>query len=166
MDALLDVPGSSEAITADLAVPRSRSLPQTAWWSHVAPALQAEQGAALASGRRHRRIELLTAPFSNEQLARLLLLQLPCASCGAAMFPFRRRRGRSAGRAKRPGRLFVTVACPIGVSVACSRGRAASDATEALAVAILRQRQCASGVRAVSLSGREEVCREPESEPR
>jgi hypothetical protein len=97
-------------------------------WKHVAPAVTVESGTLLASGRKHRRFEVRTARFSFAQIAKILSAQIACAACGSPIHPFRRRAGKSAGRAERPGRLFIALTCELSQSIACSRGNAASDA--------------------------------------
>jgi hypothetical protein len=116
--------------------PLAATLMMNPCWPHVAPLLSVESGTALASGRAHRRIEIDVSKLSDRQLAMVLGVRVACAACGATICPFRRRFGASAGRAARPGRLYTTVACPLDVSLGCARGKAASEATEALAAAI------------------------------
>jgi len=108
------------------------SLPTHACWRHIAPFVTVEAGTLLASGRRHRRIELRTCTLTDGQIRKVLGVRIACASCGRPIAPFRRRRGKSAGRAERPGRLFVALTCELGDSIGCSRGQAASEAYEAL----------------------------------
>jgi hypothetical protein len=108
---------------------------------HIAGALQVEAGTLLASGRQHRRIELHAGRYTNQQIARLLAVRVACAACQCPVAPFRKRHGKAAGRAERPGRLFVSVACELGQNVGCARGKAASEATERLAAAIVDHRR-------------------------
>jgi len=117
------------------------SLMAHAAWPHVAPLLTVEAGTRLASGNVHRRIELESAGLSERQLRMLLTVRVACASCGAGVCPFRQRLRSSAGRTQRPGRLYVSFTCPLDVSLACARGKAASDAAEALAKAIADHRR-------------------------
>jgi hypothetical protein len=117
------------------------SLPEHACWRHIAPLLSVEVGTVLASSHQHRRIELDASRLSEKQFGMLLGVLVRCPACNAGVCPFRRRFGKSAGRAARPGRLFVALACPLDVNIGCSRGKAASEATEALAAAIRSHQQ-------------------------
>lgn len=99
-------------------------------WALVARSVVIEAGSLLATGRKHRRLELPVAEFSNEQVAAVLAMRVPCAACGSLMQPFRTRQGKSAGRAERPGRLFLALTCPLDQRVGCSRGAAATAAYE------------------------------------
>lgn len=117
------------------------SLIEHACFPHIAGRLHVEQGTKLASGNIHRRVELDCTGLTERQLAMVLGVRVACAACGATICPFRRRFGKSAGRANRPGRLFTSVACPLDVHIGCSRGKAASDATARLAEAIEAHRR-------------------------
>lgn len=119
----------------------TRRLDQHPCWSHLVAGMQVERGTILASGRAHHRIELLTAGYAPERIAAILRVRIACAACGAAICPFRSRRRKSAGRAERPGRMYVSVACELSESVGCSRGSAASAEVERLCAAIHRAQQ-------------------------
>jgi hypothetical protein len=110
----------------------ARSLLEHPCFGHVAPFVTVEAGTLLATGRKHRRIELRTERLSDAQIAKVLGVRVACASCGQPISPFRRRRGKSAGRAERPGRLFVALTCSLAESIGCSRGQAATEAYEHL----------------------------------
>jgi hypothetical protein len=112
--------------------------------AHVAPLLAVETGTVLASGRAHRRIEIDGSELSQKQFGMLLGVRVACAACGATICPFRQRLGGRAGRAARPARLYVSVACPLDCSLGCARGKAASDATEALAAAVQRHQRAST----------------------
>jgi hypothetical protein len=114
----------------------ARTLVEHPRWPLVAPAIKVEAGTLLASGHRHRRIEMEASGFSGAELAEIVLLRVACAACGRAIQPFRRRRGRSAGRAERPGRLFIALTCELADSIGCSRGLAATRAYEQLIFAL------------------------------
>lgn len=109
-----------------------RSLQAHALWRHFSTAIVVEAGTLLATGHKHRRIELHAAGFTDEQVAGLLGLRIACAACTAPISPFRRRKGKSAGRSSRPGRLFVALTCELSARIGCSRGTAATDAYERL----------------------------------
>jgi hypothetical protein len=110
-----------------------RSLETHPWWKHFWQALEIEAGTLLATGHKHRRIELRTALFTMEQIAKLLDLRIACAACQAAIRPFRKRAGKSAGRADRPpSRLYVGLTCQLSENTACARGAAATRAYESL----------------------------------
>jgi hypothetical protein len=78
-----------------------------------------------------RRFEL-DLPSDSPLVAVALSCRCACAACGAAIHPFRQRKksGKPAARPRRAvgERLYVAVACPLDVSVGCSRGDAAADA--------------------------------------
>lgn len=112
------------------------SLPEHPIWTHIAHRLLVESGTKLASGKAHRRIELDCAGLTEHQLAMVLAVRTRCPSCGDTVCPFRRRFGKSAGRASRPGRLFLALCCPLDVRISCSRGKAASEALGRLAGAV------------------------------
>jgi hypothetical protein len=115
-----------------------RSLPAHPCWHHVAPLISVEAGTLLASGRRHRRIELRSERLSDSEIDSVLAVRIACAACGAPIAAFRRRKGRrgNAGRAKRPSRLFVSVTCPLSARMGCARGAAATRAYEHLIAAL------------------------------
>ena len=108
----------------------NRRLENHPWWQHFSAALSVEAGTLLASGHKHRRIELLTEGFTDAQVAKLLAMQVRCANCMLPIHPFRRRKGKSAGRAERPSRLFVALTCELQDKIGCSRGKAATEAYE------------------------------------
>jgi hypothetical protein len=112
------------------------SLPELACWPDLLPALRVERGATFPRGGEHRRIEFVTSCFSSEQLDQIQQLVVCCAACGSPVQPFRQRRRKSAGRTRRPGRLYVALCCELKRSVGCARGARASRASEALVVAI------------------------------
>jgi hypothetical protein len=118
-------------------------------WRHVLPLITVESGTLLATGRRHRRIELRTNSLTDGQIAKVLTVSIGCAACGGPISPFRRRRGKAAGRAERPGRLFIALTCELAESIGCSRGQAASEAYEAL----IRALQTASHEQQTLVSG-------------
>lgn len=113
-----------------------KSITEHPCWPHVCKRLQVEEGTPLATGKVHRRIELLTKGLATVQLRWLLNVRIECAQCHKSMAPFRGRKRGNAGRAERPSRLFVSVACELADSVGCARGNAASMATTRLAAAI------------------------------
>lgn len=96
----------------------------------VAPSIVVETGTLLATGRRHRRLELPMTGFCPEDVATIVRHTVPCAACGRHCHPFRARRGKSAGRAERPGRLFIALTCELADRIGCSRGVAATSAYE------------------------------------
>jgi hypothetical protein len=51
----------------------------------------------------------------------LLLVTMPCVSCGATISPIRQRAARTRDR----GHFYFAPTCPLSVSLGCSRGRAA-----------------------------------------
>lgn len=65
------------------------------------------------------RIEFLHLPA--RRMRELVKITMPCVACQRPIFPLRLRKGD----AWDGGRLYYACACPIGVSIACSRGRAA-----------------------------------------
>lgn len=82
-----------------------------------------------ADPRRRFEMELCAgSPLTDLALG----LRCACASCGAPIHPFRRRKqpAATAARRRKPAseRLYVAVACPLHVSVGCSRGDAAAEA--------------------------------------
>lgn len=105
-------------------------------WFRLKPAIIVETGPLLASGHRHRRVELRTLSLSSADVERILSIRVACAACGKSIRPFRHRRGKQAGRARRPCRLFVALTCELVDSIGCSRGRAATAAYERLLVAL------------------------------
>jgi hypothetical protein len=105
-------------------------------WSSLASAIVVEAGTLLATGRKHRRLELPVHDMPDERVKAILAMRVPCAACGAPMQPFRPRKGKSAGRAERPGRLFLALTCALEDRFGCARGHAASDATERVIRAI------------------------------
>lgn len=120
------------------------SLEQHPCWSRIIGSLQVEKGPQLASGKGHRRIELITMGMPDDLIARLQGVNVRCCSCGLPIHPLRARHGKTAGRASRPGRLYLSVACELGQNIGCARGKAASEATERLAAAIAGYRPPAS----------------------
>jgi hypothetical protein len=112
--------------------PPPRTLDAHPCWPLVAPAVAIESGTLLATGHKHRRIELHTERFTADQVGRILATRIQCAACTHPIAPFRVRRGKSAGRAERPGRLFVALTCELAASIGCSRGKAATEAYEGL----------------------------------
>jgi hypothetical protein len=96
----------------------------------LAPVVVIEAGTLLATGRKHRRIELPVSEMPLERVTAILAMRVPCAACGSPIQPFRSRKGKSAGRAERPGRLFLALSCALGERFGCARGTAASAATE------------------------------------
>ncbi len=117
-----------------------RHLDETRAFKHIVSALQVEEGAALSGGGKHHRIELICQRFSEKQIGLLLGVQIACANCGSPINPIRAR-NKKAGRAKRPGRLFVAVVCAQAQSVGCSKGKAATAAVARLAKAIRTAQQ-------------------------
>lgn len=113
----------------------ARTLADHPRWPLVAAAIKVETGTLLASGRQHRRVELDARRFSIAEVAELLSIRVACAACGKTIQPLRRRRGKSAGRAERPGRLFVALTCELAENIGCSRGLAATQAYERLLAA-------------------------------
>lgn len=67
------------------------------------------------------RIEFRDVPGATYNIA--IWTQLPCVACGRPIHPVRAREGDK-------NRLYLAVACPIGVRIECSRGRAASEEYE------------------------------------
>lgn len=123
-----------------------RSLPDHPCWLHIAPFITVEAGTLLATGRKHRRIEVHTGLLSEWQIAQVLGVRIGCVACGKPVSPFRRRRGKSAGRTTRPSRLFVALTCQLTESVACSRGQAATAGYEQLIAALQRLGTCGGTV--------------------
>jgi hypothetical protein len=117
------------------------SLPEHPCFPHIVGRLHVEQGTKLASGRAHRRIELDCSGLVERQIEMLRSVRVRCAACGSTICPFRSRVGGRAGRASRPTRMFVSVACPLDVTFSCARGAAASSATARLAEAIEAHRR-------------------------
>jgi len=77
-------------------------------------------------GHQHprKRIELGTkAPPSAVAMA--LTLELPCVACGRSIHPFRQR--VAASKRSHHVHVYFAAACPLGISVGCSRGREARD---------------------------------------
>lgn len=107
-----------------------RCITSDALFRKVAPSIVVETGTLLATGRRHRRLELPLTGFCPEDVVAIIRHQVPCAACGRLCHPFRARRGGSAGRAERPGRVFVALTCELADRVGCSRGVAATSAYE------------------------------------
>lgn len=101
-----------------------------ALFRRVAPSIVVENGTLLATGRRHRRLELPLTGFCPEDVTAILQHTVACAACGNPMHPFRTRRGKSAGRAERPGRAFIALTCDLATRVGCSRGVLATAAYE------------------------------------
>lgn len=101
-------------------------------WRVLAVDVVVEAGTLLATGRKHRRLELPVQNYDEGKLREVLAMRVPCAACGALMQPFRPRKGKSAGRAERPGRLFLSVTCALEDRFGCARGTAATEATEAV----------------------------------
>jgi hypothetical protein len=99
-------------------------------WRQLAPAIIVEAGTLLATGRKHRRLELPLQGFEPATVGAILDLRVPCAACGNPIQPFRTRKRGSAGRAERPGRVFLALTCTLDERVGCSRGNAASAAYE------------------------------------
>lgn len=112
--------------------PLVSSLLAHACWPHLRKCISVEAGSLLATGRKHRRLELHTDRFSDSQIAKVLGVSIGCAACGKQISPFRQRRRGRAGRSERPSRLFLALTCPLDQSIGCSRGRAATDAYEAV----------------------------------
>src|SRR3569832_744583 len=108
----------------------NRRLENHPWCASFSPALSVEAGTLLASGHKHRRIELLTAGFTDAQVAKLQAMQVRCAHCLLPIHPFRLRKGKSAGRAERPSRLFVALTCQLADKIGCSRSKSATEAYE------------------------------------
>ena len=89
-----------------------------------------------ADPRRRFEMEL---PAGSPLVDLALGLRCACAACGAAIHPFRQRKQPAAtSRRRKPAseRLYVAVACPLSVSVGCSRGDAAAEAYVALEEAL------------------------------
>lgn len=99
-------------------------------WPGLVRSIVVEAGTLLATGRRHRRLELPVHEMAVERVKAILAMRVPCAACGSSIQPFRSRKGKSAGRAERPGRLFLALTCALEDRIGCSRGSAASEAYE------------------------------------
>jgi len=98
-------------------------------WPELQPYVK-DEPAPDAKGRKSRvRLELVGLP---DHLARKALkMEVACVSCGQPIFPIRARRGapKRGEEEHAPGipkHLYIAVACPLQVSIGCSRGRAAS----------------------------------------
>jgi hypothetical protein len=99
------------------------SVNPLAQWMKAIPANDKREG-------QHCRIELgPSTPWHIQQQA--LTITAPCPACGRAIYPFRRRKARS-GRLIASGTVYLSVSCPISVSIKCSRGGAARLATDAI----------------------------------
>lgn len=87
-----------------------------------------------------RRFEL-DLPVGSGLVDLALSCRCACAACGQPIRPFRQRKksGKPAARSRRAvsERLYVAVACPLDVSLPCSRGDAAADAYVALEEALV-----------------------------
>lgn len=70
---------------------------------------------------KHSRLEL-RGPYGVQVKAAQFVVH--CVSCGASIHPFRVRKG---GR-----QAFLAVTCPLNERIGCSRGRAASNAYDAI----------------------------------
>lgn len=113
-------------------------------WRRLALAVIVEAGTLLATGRKHRRLELPVHDLPLAEVQAILAIRVPCAACGNPIQPFRSRHGKSAGRAERPGRLFLALTCALGDRIGCSRGHAASDAYERVIRAVEAARRAPS----------------------
>lgn len=104
--------------------------------SHIRRELYDRDGGHVDPRRRFE----LDLPAGSALLDLALSCRCACAACGAAIRPFRQRKksGKPAVRSRRSvgERLYVAVACPLDVSVGCSRGDAAADAYVALEEAL------------------------------
>ncbi len=79
------------------------------------------------SAKQRVRIELSAMPMPLYLEA--IALTMPCVECGRAIHPIRSRRGppKRATATSLCSGLYFAAACPLGVSISCSRGDAASS---------------------------------------
>ena len=95
-------------------------------WPTVAPYIRVEYYNRDGSARDPRfRLEVLTMPEDVAEVA--LKLEIGCPSCGRTIHPIRARALSKRSRAPHKRHYYLAVACPLDVSVACSRGYAARD---------------------------------------
>lgn len=96
------------------------------------PILQHERWPLIRSLIRHSQYDRddgrhrfdIDVPREHKSL--LLNIRVECVTCGRLMNPIRQRNSSSP-------HAYIAVACPLTVSPRCSKGRAASDAYEAIA---------------------------------
>lgn len=75
-----------------------------------------------------RRIELRTGPLDAATLQQALTVECECVHCGAPIHPFRTRAKLGDRVEDRQRHVYMAVACPLNVSVGCSRGAASRNA--------------------------------------
>lgn len=93
-------------------------------WPQLAPYFAIEHYSKDGKGRKRVELKKIAdAKLLDEAKA----VQVPCACCGKAMSPIRERGD---------GSLYLAAACPLAVSVKCSRSPKASTAYAALAEAM------------------------------
>ena len=110
-------------------------LSQHPFLATIAPYMRVERYVREGSKRTPRPRLELTAAAPTSLLQQALALQTECPHCGAVINPFRTRT-KGTGRAN-PRHVYVAVACPLQVSIGCSRGTAAHDETNAIAEALI-----------------------------
>lgn len=103
------------------------SLISTPFFQVIGPHLRIETYDRDGGHKRPRhRIELASST-PQDVVAQALALTMPCISCGATNHPFRARAAPSKRNPNMPRHVYYACACPLDVSIGCSRGNAASD---------------------------------------
>lgn len=99
-------------------------LTSHALWPLLLPFVSVED-CSHEDGKRFR-LELRRLPTALLDAA--LSMQVGCVACGQLIHPIRNRKPPKNRRSESVGQgLYLAVACPLAVSIGCSRGHASSD---------------------------------------
>jgi len=94
-------------------------------WLSLWPMIRDEEYNRDGSAVRPRLRYEIDSEVSVAFAKRLLRVRVKCAHCGKPIHPIRARKGKG-NRMEVPRHLYIAVACPLNVSVGCSRSRAAA----------------------------------------
>jgi len=104
-------------------------------WGNLAPYFKIEVCAGDGHKRPRFRIEVVAMP--EGLVPRALELEVPCCECGRTISPIRYRRSPGNKRDSNVGHhLYYACACPLSVSMGCSRGASARDNYQAVKHAV------------------------------
>jgi hypothetical protein len=121
-------------------------------FAQVVPYLIIEKVKPDGDVRPRRRIELRGMP--EDLTRRAIRATVKCAHCGLPIFPFRPRTKGDGERVEIPRHVYVAVACPLDVSIGCSRGKAAKQAYIDIEYEYERLRRAARGFPPPPVRGR------------
>lgn len=86
--------------------------------------------------RPRKRLEV-SSRIPDDIMRRMIDFQMPCVCCGRWMNPFRQRAGAKL-RSTASRHIYFAAACPLDVSIRCSRTPAASDEYIKVAAAVTK----------------------------